>query len=209
MITSSNKYKYIQKWKQEHPEKVRANRKKWKQEHPEKMRESARKYIMRNPEKWKEYQRKYRKEHKEEFREYSREWYKKHSEEMRECLKKRSREWQKAHPEIKTSKYRIDHSVSELIRQALKGKKAGWRWEKLVGYTLEDLMKHLESQFEPWMSWDNYGKWEIDHIKPKSLFHYETPEDPEFKECWGLENLQPLEISTNRKKHNHYLLNKS
>jgi hypothetical protein len=88
---------------------------------------------------------------------------------------------------------------------ALKGKKNGRKWEILVDYSLKDLMKYLEKQFNNKMNWDNYGSyWEVDHIKPKSLFHYQIPEDPEFKKCWALENLQPLEISLNRKKHNNF-----
>ena len=204
MITPLNKYKYIQKWKQEHSDKMKEYRKRWRERHPEEQRESMRKYIMENPKKWKEYQRKYYEEHKKYYKEYNKEWARKNIEKIR----RHSREWQKAHPEIKNLKYRIDHSMSELIMQALKGKKAGWTWETLVGYTVEDLMKHLESQFEPWMNWDNYGKWEIDHKKPRSLFHYTCPEDPEFKECWALENLQPLERNVNRRKNNHYLLDK-
>jgi len=77
--------------------------------------------------------------------------------------------------------------------------------EKLVGYTLENLTKHLEKQFDDKMSWDNYGSyWHIDHIKPKSLFNYTSEIDKEFKECWGLNNLQPLEAKANLIKHNKY-----
>ena len=90
------------------------------------------------------------------------------------------------------------------IWEALKGRKASRRWEELVGYTVGDLMKHLENRFEPWMTWKNYGKWHIDHIKPKSLFQYETAEDPEFRKCWSLENLQPLEMGANIRKFNHF-----
>jgi 5-methylcytosine-specific restriction endonuclease McrA len=100
------------------------------------------------------------------------------------------------------SKFRLDSNISCAISSCLDGKKWWRRWQDLVGYTIEDLIKHLESKFEPWMTWDNYGKWEVDHIKPKSLFHYETAEDPKFKECWALENLQPLEKAANRKKYN-------
>ena len=53
------------------------------------------------------------------------------------------------------------------------------------------------------MTWDNYGSyWWIDHIKPRSLFKYEKPEDKEFKECWALKNLQPMEKIANIKKGN-------
>ena len=44
------------------------------------------------------------------------------------------------------------------------------------------------------MSWERFlnGEIHIDHIVPKSRFNYEKPDDPEFKICWGLANLQPL-----------------
>ena len=98
-------------------------------------------------------------------------------------------------------------------RAVCKKIKAGRRWETLVGYTLKELMEHLESKFEPWMNWGNYGayeeerlKWHIDHIRPKSLFIFISPEDKEFKECWALENLQPLEAIKNIQKSNNYQL---
>lgn len=102
-------------------------------------------------------------------------------------------------------KFRLDSIFGSSISRVLSKRKAGRKWETLVGYTLDDLIKHLESKFEPWMSWNNYGKWHIDHIKPKSLFHYENPEDEEFKKCWALDNLQPLEAIENLKKSNKFL----
>ena len=55
------------------------------------------------------------------------------------------------------------------------------------------------------MNWKNYGSyWHIDHIKPKTLFNYSSPEDKEFIKCWSLSNLQPLEKITNIKKGNRY-----
>jgi hypothetical protein len=86
----------------------------------------------------------------------------------------------------------------------LRGKKNGQHWEDVVGYTLKDLMSHLETLFEPGMSWDNYGEWEIDHIRPKSSFRFESIKDSQFKECWGLNNLQPLWESDNAKKNAKY-----
>jgi hypothetical protein len=54
------------------------------------------------------------------------------------------------------------------------------------------------------MSWGNYGQWEIDHIRPRSSFSFQTAEDPQFMECWELSNLQPLWMSANRSKHAKY-----
>jgi len=61
-----------------------------------------------------------------------------------------------------------------------------------LDYTVEELKEHLEKQFINGMSWNNYGDWHVDHIKPASLFKYTSVEDEGFKECWALSNLQPL-----------------
>lgn len=127
----------------------------------------------------------------------------------REHLRKMNREY--VRKIRKDPRGKVDNSMGRNIWRSLKNKKSGRRWEKLAGYTLNDLMKHLENLFEPWMNWNNYGiyeegklKWHIDHIRPKSLFHYETAEDSEFKECWALENLQPMEAIKNMEKGKKY-----
>jgi len=67
-------------------------------------------------------------------------------------------------------------------------------------------MVHLESQFKPGMNWENYGKygWHIDHIRPQSWFKFESKNDPEFKICWALSNLQPLWAKENSFKGNRF-----
>jgi hypothetical protein len=72
--------------------------------------------------------------------------------------------------------------------------------EELLGYNRQEFVKHIESQFEPWMNWDNHGrnptlenpKWQLDHVIPKSSFNYVSIEDEDFKRCWSLENLKPI-----------------
>ena len=101
-------------------------------------------------------------------------------------------------------KRRIGGAMSDSLRRKTLGKntKAGRHWETLVGYTVDDLMAHLESQFRDGMSWDNYGLdgWTIDHILPVAIWSFETPDDPEFKQCWALCNLQPLWHELNQRK---------
>jgi hypothetical protein len=62
----------------------------------------------------------------------------------------------------------------------------------LLGYSIEELMSHLESLFTEGMTWDNYGEWHVDHKIPMTSFNFETTDDREFKLCWCLDNLQPL-----------------
>jgi len=108
--------------------------------------------------------------------------------------KKKGREWQaKAR---KDPIFSLNKSIKEGIRKSLKGMKAGRHWEGLVGYSLEDLIRHLESLFTEGMSWENYGKgkykWCIDHIIPIKEWNITSTECRGFRGCWSLDNLQPL-----------------
>lgn len=97
--------------------------------------------------------------------------------------------------------WRVSAHMRTLIHRALGKAKAGRSWKTFVDYTLEELMTHLERQFKPGMSWENKGDWHIDHIIPRSSFEYSSPDDPEFKKCWSLSNLQPLWAIDNIRKN--------
>lgn len=97
---------------------------------------------------------------------------------------------------------RVSHCISTGMTKSLRRGKSGNHWEKLVGYTLDELMNHLESQFTKGMSWSNYGAWHIDHIIPVSFFGFESFSDNEFRQCWSLKNLQPLWAFDNISKGN-------
>jgi hypothetical protein len=86
----------------------------------------------------------------------------------------------------------IHERMSAGIKNSLRDGKGGRSWEALVGFTIADLMRHLERQFQPGMSWGNRGEWHIDHILPLASFNFDTPDDPEFKAAWALTNLRPL-----------------
>jgi len=98
---------------------------------------------------------------------------------------------------------RLRTVISTGIRNCLKFGKNHMSTENVLGYTIDDLRCHLESQFDEKMNWENYGiYWEIDHLLPVSYFQFSSYTDPGFKDCWNLENLQPLEKIENRKKSN-------
>jgi len=69
-----------------------------------------------------------------------------------------------------------------------------------------NLKKHLISTLPLGYEWSDYlsGKLHIDHIKPHSLFEYESCSDESFKECWSINNLRLLEKEKNIKKSNYY-----
>lgn len=164
----------IEKQKQLKEQKAREKKLKYAQEHREEAKQRAKKYY------W---------EHLEKYRAYEQTEARKQSRRLRD--KERDSNIQR----------KISKTVSQGMRHSLKSDKAGRHWEDLVPYTLQDLRQHLESQFTPEMSWSNYGTyWEIDHIIPQNVFSTTSPDDSDFKICWSLANLRPLEKSLNRQR---------
>lgn len=103
--------------------------------------------------------------------------------------------------------YRLRVSVSKRIQVSMKRLFKGM-YEKsaatkeIIGCEISHLKSHIESQFECWMNWDNYGKydgnyrtgWDLDHIIPVV---YAKNED-EFYILNHWSNFQPLCSRINR-----------
>lgn len=90
---------------------------------------------------------------------------------------------------------KIESAIAANVRNGIRnGSKQGRRTFELLGYTVDELMSHLERQFQPGMSWGNYGRggWNIDHKIPLAAHNYESPDHADFKRAWALSNLQPL-----------------
>lgn len=100
------------------------------------------------------------------------------------------------------------------------GTKNGLSCFEKLPYTQENLKKHIESGFEWWMNWDNYGPyisktwiddnpttwtWNIDHIIPISLLPHDSMDHPNFIKCWSLNNLRPFSSKANLHKSNRVL----
>jgi len=146
-----------------------------------------------NKKKTKKYLQKYRQEKKEILKENDKKYrgtleYKK---KRRKYLKKRSKK------HIYKLEKNLRKSVWRYIRQK-EGKHL--KTKNLVGCSFEHLKKHLESQFQPKMSWNNYGKlgWHVDHIIPCASFDLTDPEQQ--KKCFNYTNLQPLWARDNLRK---------
>ena len=100
--------------------------------------------------------------------------------------------------------HRVHHLLQCGLYSAVKNSRKSRRIKDLLGCSIEDFRKHLESKFEDGMSWDNLGVdgWNIDHIVPKSWFNVD--DDEQMKKCWHFSNFQPLWQSDNFKKGNRY-----
>lgn len=155
----------------------------------------------------KKYKREYQKEWKERNPEYQKEWHKRNPEYTRQHFQlTKDKLYERRRVQRGSPEMRLNNNMAVVIWMAIKQNKAGRKWESLVGYTLQDLMRHLERLFTPEMSWQNYGSyWWLDHIRPRSLFSFMIAEEQAFKDCWALENLQPLEKIANIIKGNKFL----
>jgi len=155
------------------------------------------KYYIKNKEKNIEYIKKYRFENKEERKEYNKQWKKDNPRKVKESYNR----WR-----IKKLKINVRFNLNKKIRHAiyksLKGNKDNRRWEGIVGYTLNDLVKRLKFTMPKGYTWKDYlsGKLQIDHKIPISVFNFTSPEHTDFKRCWALKNLRLLSTEKNRKK---------
>lgn len=75
---------------------------------------------------------------------------------------------------------------------------------KLLGCTIEELKTHIENQFQPGMTWENwsYYGWHIDHIRPCTSFNLTDPIQQ--KQCFHYSNLQPLWSEENLLKNSYW-----
>lgn len=184
----------------------------WAQKNPEKVKARSKRENM-SPEEyesWISARAKYYKEspnYAEKARERARVYYSNNrdkvlarmsSPEGREYSRNKMRE------KMEDDAFRLHSNISRAVRASIKDKLRR-PWENLVGYTLDELISHLERQFLSGMSWKNHGKgkgkWHIDHIIPRALHAYESADDADFKACWALSNLRPLWSEENISKH--------
>lgn len=145
-------------------------------------------------------------ENGDRLRKKSREWIAKFRLENPELAAELTKKWREDNPEKlrnsrrksqakinDTKRGRLSNAVSTGIHRGIKkGSKYGRSTFALLGYSLDELMVHLERQFLPGMTWENYGEWHIDHIVPIAAHNYETPDDLDFRRAWSLKNLRPL-----------------
>jgi hypothetical protein len=160
----------------------------------------------------------YRESHREHYREYfkrydkirrkyqiekSRKWYAKNAES--ECLKKMI--WRKENPKDhkaicnrqwarrkRTPSLMISQKLQSSLRSTLlsrKGRKTN-PMLKLIGCSLEEFKKHLESLFRIGMTLENYGRggWTLDHKVPRSAFNLLNVKDQ--MKCFHFTNLRPV-----------------
>ena len=102
-------------------------------------------------------------------------------------------------------KEKIKGNLRNRLNQAIKNNQKIGSAVSDLGCSIEELKAHLESQFESWMSWDNWGPydvnrdtWQIDHIE--ALANFDLTNKEEFKIVCHYSNLRPLKTIENLRK---------
>jgi len=103
------------------------------------------------------------------------------------------------------SLFKLRRNISTLVRNMLVkgGYNKNTKTFKILGCSFEEFKRHLESQFQKGMTWDNYGRngWHIDHIYPVS----KAKNERHLIELNHYTNLQPLWEKDNLSKGNKIL----
>lgn len=96
--------------------------------------------------------------------------------------------------------FRVSCVLRNRLKDALGGTQKASTTLELVGIDWSGLVAHIEKQFLPGMSWDNYGyeTWHVDHIRPCASFDLTDPEQQ--RQCFHYTNLQPLWAADNLSK---------
>lgn len=161
-----------------------------------------------NKDKINEQKREYRK--KDVYKQYRLNNREKYSELNKEYYQNNKNKINKQKLEYIKNKYKTNHlfRLSQTIRSSIRFsfKKNGYtknnRTYEILGCSFEEFKLHLESKFESWMTWDNYGLyngtincgWDIDHIIPSSS----AKNEDDIIKLNHYTNLQPLCSKVNR-----------
>lgn len=146
---------------------------------------------------------------KEQARQRAKQWY---SDKDNQVHKNKLRRLNQKKRIVEDANYRFKRNMLKAMTDHLinrGGKHNGnTKYLKYVDYTINELRQHIQSKFTHDMNWDNYGiLWSLDHIRPQSSFVFiedDVEQLESIKECWRLDNLQPMYILDNIHKGSKY-----
>lgn len=203
---------YEELWRRKNPDKFSKGRKAYEERNREKITGQKRAWVQANPESAvnARVRRAGDPHYKEQHRRLSKKRYASIPAEVRR-KERHDRYWSdpvkhRAANNARVKRYRDNNPHAKIaaacrrrVYRAVKG--IGRKSAKtviLLGCTFPELKLHIEQQFRNGMSWDNYGQWEIDHIRPCVSFDLSIADEQ--RACFHYSNLQPLRKAENRIK---------
>ena len=98
-------------------------------------------------------------------------------------------------------RYAVYQRLKRGVQRGMKDKAANSNWSDYLGYSVGELVDHIESQFTDGMGWHNMSEWHIDHILPIRSFDLDHVDSEDFKRCYALDNLMPVWAEDNMNKY--------
>jgi len=150
---------------------------------------------------------------KKSHQQANRRWRQKRSEEQKEIDTVRTQQWKQSERGRRRKReydreryslnrdkpeFRLPFNLRSRLYQAVRNQQKSGSAVRDLGCSIEELKQHLESQFQEGMTWENYGQWHIDHIKPLASFDLSNRE--QFLQACHYTNLQPLWAEDNLRK---------
>jgi hypothetical protein len=186
-------YKNHKVEQKEYQDKHKQERALYRKLNSDKIKESNRLYRLNHKKEITEYNKNYRETHKEEIKEKSKIYNAKNRRKIQTSINKRRRE---------DIGFRMIGNLRHRVWTTVKNNYKTKVTLKLIGCSVNFLKSHLASKFTPGMSWENYGKWHIDHIRPCASFDLSKPSEQ--RKCFHYTNLQPLWAEENLSKNDKY-----
>lgn len=89
----------------------------------------------------------------------------------------------------------LKERISSLIRNSTKHNYKNTKSKDILGINIENFKIYIENQFKDGMSWNNYGKWQLDHKVPISIANnkeefYKLNHYTNFRPMWKIDNIK-------------------
>ena len=181
---------YFRQYNLDNKEKIKKCKKQYYLDNQEKIKEERKQYYLDNKEKIKQYKKQYYLDNQKKIKK----WKLNNKEKIRKTRREYEKNRLKTDPIFKIIRYQ-----RRRMRAVLKGEFKCKSTIELLGCSAEYCWNHLEQQFKPGMTRDNYGLWHVDHIIPCASFD-DLSDTKQQKKCFHYTNLQPLWAVDNMKK---------
>ena len=162
----------------------------------------AREWSKNNPERKKENRKRHYRENREQYIQSASDWVASNPCRRRKIAKDYIGRMRESQPE----KYVAITAARKMLSRVLAntGKTKRGKTYEALGYNKQDFICHIERLFQDGMSWDNHGKWHIDHIISVSELVKNGVTDP--AKINALANLRPIWAHENHVKHARFEL---
>ena len=182
-------YKNIEETRRRNREKMKA----WRAKNPKRDRANAKVLYDKDPEAARAYQREWREKNPEKQAEYNKRHYNKNLEASRRYM----REWS-AHRRATDLAFKIKDCLRSRMRSIIHGgTKKGSAVDDL-GLSVDEFIRFIAWKWLPDMTWENYGQWHLDHIRP--LASFDLTDRTQYLEATHYSNYQPLWAEDNLRK---------